>query len=37
MKEQLLNYILTLTPEQVEKVIAKIDLLKALLKEGEAA
>lgn len=37
MKNELLTYILSLTPEQADKIIKNIDLLKALLKEGAAA
>lgn len=34
---ELIDYILSLTPEQVEKVLEHLDELKELLKEGEAA
>lgn len=34
---ELMKYILSLTPEQAEKVIENLDKIKAALKEGEAA
>lgn len=37
MKEELMSFILSLTPEQVDKIIENLDIIKAALKEGEAA
>ena len=37
MKEELINYILNLTPEQVDKIFKRLDELKELAKGGATA
>ena len=37
MREDLINYILNLTPEQVDKIFNRLDELRELAKESEAA